>query len=69
MDEDPPEAPEIDDDTVRGLVDWLEATARWLSEEHVVAQTYGHEISGESLENLRLYEDAALLFRETYDLP
>ena len=68
MDEYPPEPPDLDRSTAHALVQWLEAMASWLSAEHAAARSHGHEVSGQALRNLHLYEDSALLFREAYDL-
>jgi hypothetical protein len=48
-------------------VDWLDRTSEWLRHDHAAARAHGHVISTAALANLRLYEDAALLFRESYD--
>jgi hypothetical protein len=48
------------------VIGWLDDTAAWLRMEQVIAAGHGHRPSTEALNNLRLYQDAALLFRETY---
>jgi hypothetical protein len=49
-------------------VEWLDSMASWLETEHATARSHGHEVSGQTLSNLDLYRDAALLFREAYTL-
>ena len=61
-----PSPPPLDRSTAQALVEWLEATADWLSVEHATAGSHGHEASSQSLEILDLYTNAALLFREAY---
>lgn len=63
-----PSPPDLDRSTALALVEWLDAMTDWLSAEHATARSYGHEVSGQTLKNLDLYTDAALLFREAYDL-
>ena len=69
MDEPFPRPPSLDRSTVKELVEWLESMASWLSAEHATARSHGREVSGQTLRNLELYRDSALLFREAYDLP
>jgi hypothetical protein len=68
MDAPSPSPPNLDRSTAQALVEWLDAMADWLSAEHATAGSHGHEVSGQSLKNLDLYTDAALLLREAYDL-
>jgi hypothetical protein len=68
MDAPLPSPPNLDRSTVQALVEWLDALADWLSAEQATARSYGHEVSGQTLKNLNLYTDAALLFREAYGL-
>lgn len=63
-----PSPPNLDRSTAQALVEWLDAMADWLSAEHATARSHGHEVSGETLKNLDLYPDAAMLLREAYDL-
>ena len=63
-----PSPPNLDRSTAQALVTWLDAMADWLTIEHATAGSHGHEVSGQSLKNLDLYSNAALLFREAYDL-
>ena len=63
----PPQSPPLSVDTVESIVDWLDRTSEWLRHDHAAARAHGHVISTAALANLRLYEDAALLFRESYD--
>lgn len=63
-----PSPPSLERSTVHALVDWLEAMADSLSAEHAAARSHGHEVSGQTLKNLDLYTNAALLFRESYDV-
>lgn len=69
MDESFPRPPELDRSTVQELVEWLESMASWVSADHATARSLGREVSGQTLRNLQLYRDSALLFREAYDLP
>ena len=66
MNEQPPEPPDLRSEDVASVIDWLHATAAWLRDDQVVAATRGHVAGPEAESNLRLYEDAALLFREAY---
>ncbi len=68
MDAPLPSPPNLDRSTAQALVEWLDAMADWLSAEHATARSYGHEVFGQTLKNLDLYTDAALLFREAYGL-
>lgn len=61
-----PSPPELDRATAQALVAWLEGMADWLSTEHATARVNGHEVSGQTLKNLDLYRDSALLLREAY---
>jgi hypothetical protein len=63
-----PSPPNLDRSTAQALVEWLDAMADWLSAEHATAGSRGHVVSVQSLKNLDLYTNAALLFREAYDL-
>jgi hypothetical protein len=63
-----PSPPNLDRSAARALVTWLDAMADWLSADHATAGSHGHEVAGQSLKNLDLYSNAALLFREAYDL-
>ena len=64
----PPEPPPLPAEIVKSIVDWLDQCAEWLQKHHGVASAHGQEISLDALANLRLFEDAALLFRESYGL-
>ena len=66
MNEHPPEPPDLRPEDVAAVIYWLHATAAWLREDQAVAATRGHVASPEAESNLRLYEDAAFLFREAY---
>ncbi|MFC7725449.1 hypothetical protein ACFQW6_10040 [Nocardioides sp. GCM10028917] len=63
-----PSPPNLDRSTAQALVEWLDSLAARLSAEHATARSHGHEVSGQTLKNLDLYTNAALLFREAYDL-
>lgn len=68
MDAPVPSPPNLDRSTAQALVEWLDAMADWLVAEHATARSHGHEVHGQTLKNLDLYRDAALLFREAYGL-
>ena len=68
MDAPCPPPPNLDRSTAQALVDWLDSMADWSSAEHSTAASHGHQVSGQGLKNLDLYTNAALLFREAYDL-
>jgi len=68
MQDHPPSSPPLPEDIVESIVDWLDRTSEWLRHDHAAARAHGHVISTAALKNLRLYEDAALLFRESYGL-
>lgn len=68
MDAPYPSPPNLDRSTVQALVEWLDAMADGLSAEHATAALHGHEVSGQTLKNLDTYTNAALLFREAYDV-
>lgn len=61
-----PSPPELDRATALALVEWLERMADWFSTEQATARVHGHEVSGQTLRNLDLYRDSALLLREAY---
>lgn len=61
-----PSPPKLDHSAAQALVEWLDAMADWLSAEHATAGAHGHEVVGQSLKNLDLYTNAALLLREAY---
>ena len=63
----PPEPPELHREDVDAIVRWLDDSAAWLREDMSVAASHGHPPQSQVEANLRLYEDAALLFREAYD--
>lgn len=71
MEDNPPEPPTLGTDDVLSLITWLESCADWLREDQAVAARFGHGESEEFAANMRLYEGAALLLREAYevDLP
>ncbi len=60
----PPELRSID---VVAVIRWLDESAAWLREDMSVAASHGRPAQPQVEANLRLYEDAALLFREAYD--
>ena len=62
-----PDAPELTPDVVTTIIRWLDDMAAWLREDMSVAARHGHAAQPRIEANLRLYEDAALLFREAYD--
>jgi hypothetical protein len=62
-----PEPPALRQEDVAAIVRWLDDTAAWLREDMSVAARHGHPPQPQVEANLRLYEDAALLFREAYD--
>ena len=62
-----PDAPELRHDDVTAIIRWLDDSAAWLREDMSVAAGHGHPAPPQLEANLRLYEDAALLFREAYD--
>lgn len=66
MSEHPPEPPNLRPEDIAAVIGWLHGTAAWLREDQAVAATHGHVASPEAENVLRLYEDAALLFREAY---
>ncbi|WP_457207207.1 hypothetical protein [Nocardioides sp. P5_C9_2] len=68
MDAPYPSPPTLDRSTAQALVTWLDAMADRLSAEHATAASHGHAVSGQSLKNLDLYTNAALLFREAYSV-
>ena len=69
MDEDAPvpEPPELRREDVVAVIRWLDESAAWLRADRSVAARHGHPAQPQVEANLRLYEDAALLFREAYD--
>lgn len=67
-DDEPPPPPPLAGDDVRALARWLDASADWLREQLSIAETRGHTDHGVGAANLHLYEGAALLLREAYDL-
>lgn len=62
-----PEPPELRQEDVLAVIRWLDESAAWLRQDVSVAASHGHEAQPQVEANLRLYEDAALLFREAYD--
>jgi hypothetical protein len=62
----PPDPPLLSAADIAAIVEWLTATADWLRHEQAEAAAQGHAASPEATANLRLYEEAALLFREAY---
>lgn len=62
-----PDAPELPPADVTAIIRWLDDMAAWLREDMIVAAGHGHAAQPQIEANLRLYEDAALLFREAYD--
>lgn len=62
-----PEPPALRPDDVAAVIRWLDESAAWLREDRSVAARSGHPAQPQVDANLRLYEDAALLFREAYD--
>ncbi len=62
-----PEPPELRQEDVAAVVRWLDESAAWLREDMSVAAGHGHAAQPRVEAQLRLYEDAALLFREAYD--
>jgi hypothetical protein len=62
-----PEPPELRQEDVVAVIRWLSESAAWLREDMTVAASHGHVSQPQVEANLRLYEDASLLFREAYD--
>ena len=62
-----PQPPELRHEDVVAVIRWLDDCAAWLREDMSVAASHGHHAQPQNEANLRLYEDAALLFREAYD--
>ena len=62
-----PEPPALRREDVVAVVRWLDASAAWLRQDMSVAAGHGHPPQPQVEQNLRLYEEAALLFREAYD--
>ena len=62
-----PQPPELRHDDVVAVIRWLDECAVWLREDMSVAASHGHPPQPQVEANLRVYEDAALLFREAYD--
>ena len=62
-----PQPPELRHEDVVAVIRWLDDCAAWLREDMSVAASHGRHGQPQSEANLRLYEDAALLFREAYD--
>jgi len=67
MDESMPQPPELRQADVAAVIQWLDESAAWLREDMAVAASHGHPPQPQMEANLRLYEEAALLFREAYD--
>lgn len=63
----PPEPPSLSPDDVTAIIEWLETTAEWLRREQDEASARGHVASPEAVACRRLYDDAAVVFREAYD--
>jgi len=63
----PPEPPQLPLDRVHAIIDWADTTADWLRAEMAEAERRGHQRDPQSIDNLRLYEGVAVLFREAYD--
>lgn len=62
-----PAPPALRPEDVVAVVRWLDESAAWLREDMSVAAEHGHPAQPQVEASLRLYEDAALLFREAYD--
>ena len=62
-----PQPPELRQEDVVAVIRWLDESAAWLREDMSVAARHGHAAQPQVEANLRLYQDAALLFREAYD--
>jgi hypothetical protein len=62
-----PEPPELRHDDVVAVIRWLDQSAAWLREDISVAASHGHPAQPQVEAGVRLYEAAALLFREAYD--
>lgn len=62
-----PKPPELRTEDVAAVIRWLDESAAWLREDMSVAASHGYPAQPQIEANLRLYEDAALLFREAYD--
>ena len=62
-----PEPPELRPEDVVAVIRWLDESAAWLREDMLAATGHGHPSQPQVQANLRLDEDAALLFREAYD--
>jgi hypothetical protein len=66
VDPHPPEPPALSASAVSAIVNWLEASAEWLKQDRAEAAARGRGSSPEQDASVRLYEAAALLFREAY---
>ncbi|MEX2290363.1 MAG: hypothetical protein WD794_08570 [Mycobacteriales bacterium] len=66
MEPHPPEPPALPTSAVSAIVTWLEASGEWLKQDRAEAAARGRRSSPEQDASIRLYEDAALLFREAY---
>ncbi len=66
MDDHPPGPPDLRPEDVAAIVRWLDAYREWVRADAAVAARHGHRMSPDVLRQVQLYEDTALLFRETY---